>query len=237
MFKVIRLKSATIRLCINSQIGFDKKENQDAFAFDKKSDSFVVSVCDGLGSAKLSAEGSKYAAETMVNRQLSQNNSPLDFQRDWVNHFPGENQLMYNTTAKFLKIYKKTINYGGIGDGLIAFLKGKKLITQTSHGEFSNQTSSVLDPYYSDKYLNEKLEYRKECTCLICTDGFSEDIEIKDLKELLKTAREALRSNRKAEEFDQAVQTLLANWPNTTNGDDKTVAFVQIRRTRRWAKR
>ncbi len=236
MFKVIRLKSATIRLCVNTQIGFDKKENQDAFFFDKKGHSFAISVCDGLGSAKLSAVGSKYAAEIMVNHQLSNKNS-LDFQRDWVNHFSNENQLVYNTTAKYLKIHKKTINYGGIGDGLIAFLKGRRLITQTSHGEFSNQTASILDPYFTEKYLDDRLEYHKECVCLICTDGFSEDIEQKDLKELLITAKESLKRNKTAQEFDREVQTLLQNWPNQTNGDDKTAAFVLIRRTKRCARR
>ena len=237
MIKVIKLNSAIVTLCINSQIGFDKAENQDSFDYGKNGDSFAISICDGLGSAKLSAKGSKYAATKMVEFQLSGKSNPLDFQRDWMNNFQGNNQLMYNTTAKFLKMYKKTIHYGGIGDGLIAFLKGKKLIAQTNHGEFSNQTSSILDPYYSEKFLDERAEYRKECTCLICTDGFSEDIETNDLKQLLAIAREALKNNKKAKEFDKEVCNLLTNWPNKTNGDDKTVAFISIRRTRKWAKK
>ena len=38
MIKVIKLNSAIVTLCINSQIGFDKAENQDSFDYGKKGD-------------------------------------------------------------------------------------------------------------------------------------------------------------------------------------------------------
>ena len=237
MIKQIRTKDVTIKMCINTQIGFDKRENQDAYAFDRSKNAFVVSICDGLGSAKLSAIGSKCAANLMVEHQLALNKNPIDFQRKWINSFADKDPLIFNTTVKYIKINKCTVSYGGIGDGMIAFLKGKKFITQTNHGEFSNQTASVLDPYYSDKYMEESFRSLKECVCLICTDGFSEDIDTKDLKTLLKASRESLSNRKKAKEFDEEIQNLLANWPNQTNGDDKTVAFILVRRKKKWAKK
>ena len=229
MIKTIRTANSIIKLCANSQVGFDKDENQDSFSYGNANNLFAISVCDGLGSATHSAEGSKYAAEKMVECQLNYN-KPLEFQKIWMNHFPDNKQFEYNTTARFIKIDRKYISYGGVGDGLIAFLKGKKVINQTSHGDFSNQTSSIVDPYFVENYYESNFEFRKECICLICTDGFSEDLEAEALKELLKTAKESLRDNKKSHEFDEAIKSLLENWPNKTNGDDKTIAFVLVRR-------
>ena len=44
----------------------------------------------------------------------------------------------------------------------------------------------------------------------------------------MNAARESLQNQKTGEEFDRSLVELLENWPNPTNGDDKTVAFILV---------
>ena len=63
---------------------------------------------------------------------------------------------------------------------------------------------------------------------MISTDGFSEDIKEDGLEMLMNAAGESLQNQKTGEEFDRSLIELLENWPNPTNGDDKTVAFILV---------
>ena len=46
---------------------------------------------------------------------------------------------------------------------------------------------------------------------------------------LFKEAESLFSTENKIKEFDESLADLLNDWPNKTNGDDKTVAFIGVR--------
>lgn len=228
MIKIFNLNDIEILVCINTKIGFDKEINQDAYFFDATNDSFAISICDGLGSAKYSSEGSRKASQILVNLLITNTFDKDKFKEMWIDNFKN-NPKEYNTTAKYIKIDKKYISFGGIGDGLIA-IKGEDNITiSLNKGEFSNQTSSIFDINYSSSFLEQQMALSNKTIAIICTDGFSEDLEENGLNLLLEEANRLFGNKQEIEELDRSLEDLLNSWPNKTNGDDKTIAFIAVR--------
>ena len=216
-----------ITLCFASHIGFDKTENQDAIHFAANGNAFALSICDGLGSAPLSALGSEKAAKLMVEHLLSGSFDKNEFKEAWVKTFPDNTQL-FNTTAKFILIQNKSIRLGGVGDGLIAIQNKDGIVSQTNHGDFSNQTSCIFDIKYDENFVDETKKLTIPSVIMIATDGFSEDIKEDGLEVLMKAAVDSLSNEEACQEFDASLLELLQHWPNKTNGDDKTVAFILV---------
>ena len=229
MIKTFQLNKCRIILCVQSVKGINKKENQDSYYFGATKRSFVISVCDGLGSAKKSALGSKKASELLVNQLLGNRFSKDNFQVEWLAHF-SENTKDYNTTAKFVRINGTKITYGGVGDGLIAFKDKKKITSLTNRGDFSNQTSCIFDLDYFNSFIERERKTLNRMAILISTDGFSEDIKEDGLSVFLDEVYKSFSNKNILKEFDNSLASLLNNWPNQTNGDDKTVAFLLVER-------
>lgn len=227
MLRTFRLGNRKAVLCVATQIGFDKPENQDSFEFKADASCLAVSVCDGLGSAPSSAAGSKKAAELLAELLVSGCFDKFDFQKKWLSFFP-EQPEQFNATAKFVSIRDDAIFYGGVGDGIIAISTGGHLTTCLAHGEFSNQTSCIYDIYYPTEFVEQSISMGKDAVIIISTDGFSEDIGDDGLMMLIDAARESMSTKEGAIEFEHSLSELLENWPNKTNGDDKTVAFIYL---------
>lgn len=227
MLKSFQIENYKISMCFASQIGLDKQENQDSIFFNVNDNSFGISICDGLGSAPLSAQGSYEAARIMVGQLLDGSFEKKTFKDKWLKTFQ-ENPQKYNTTAKFVFIKENLIRLGGIGDGIIVLSRGKERYEYASHGDFSNQTSCIFDSKYEINFVDESIELKCPLIIMISTDGFSEDIEENGLDLLLNSAYESLQDSRFSHEFNQSLTNLLENWPNATNGDDKTVAFILV---------
>ncbi len=219
------IEGLLITVCFCSEKGFDKEENQDSVRVADSKNSVSVSICDGLGSAKKSAEGSNFASALLSNLVLEDSFDKRQFQKEWLERFD-ENPSLYNTTAKFICLRATAIKYGGIGDGLIAMMADGKMVTSLDHGAYSNQTSCVYDPFFQMRFQTCEEPFQDECIALISTDGFSEDLVDETIQDLLLEAKDSLKQEDKANEFDESLASLLKNWPNKTNGDDKTVAFV-----------
>lgn len=216
-----------LTVCSATQIGFGKKENQDSISLDSNDAVFALSICDGLGSAEKSAEGSLLASKIIVSSLLDGSFSKESLYQKWMEAFPSEPQK-YNTTCKFVSFADKQLCIGGIGDGIIAVYTMGKITLFADHGHFSNQTSCIFDPEYNTKFVDVTMNANCPCVILISTDGFSEDIKENGLEMLLKAAFDSLKSEDGQKEFDDSLAELLSNWPNKTNGDDKTVAFILL---------
>ena len=227
MLKTYRIDKYLISVCFASQIGLEKQENQDSIFFGVSNEFFALSVCDGLGSAPLSATGSASAAKIMVEQLLSGHFEKGVFKEEWLKQFP-EDTKKYNTTAKFVLIGKEEIRLGGIGDGVIAVSTNGAITEYANHGDFSNQTSCIFDLTYDANFKDEAVSLSCPSVIMISTDGFSEDIKEDGLEMLMNAAGESLQNQKTGEEFDRSLVELLENWPNPTNGDDKTVAFILV---------
>ena len=231
MIKKCKCSDIEIALCINTKIGFEKENNQDSYFFSSSDNAFAISICDGLGSAKNSAEGSKKAARLLVELLVNNEFNRERFQSEWLNYFK-DNPKEYNTTAKFIKISGDGIHFGGIGDGLIAIKTEQETTILSDRGEFSNQTACIFDINYPNAFVEKNLPLNGKALMIICTDGFSEDVKDDGLETLFKEAEILFQANNISEEFDKSLVELLDNWPNKTNGDDKTVAFIAVRKAK-----
>lgn len=227
MLKAYRINKYLISVCFASQIGLEKQGNQDSIFFGANKEAFAVSVCDGLGSAPLSALGSASAAKIMVEKLLSNHFEKGAFKEEWLKQFPNDTKK-YNTTAKFVLIEKEEVRLGGIGDGIIAVSANGAITEYANHGDFSNQTSCIFDLAYDANFKDEVIPLSCPSVIMISTDGFSEDIKEDGLEMLMNAAQESLQNQKTGEEFDRSLVELLENWPNPTNGDDKTIAFILV---------
>lgn len=231
MIKKYKISGLEITLCFNTKIGFEKENNQDSCFFDANDKVFAISICDGLGSAKKSAEGSNRASKLLVDLLIKNEFNKERLQSEWLEIFK-ENPKEYNTTAKFIKITKENIHFGGVGDGLIAIKSEHHITTLSDRGEFSNQTACIFDINYLNAFTEMTLSLNDKAIMIICTDGFSEDIKDEGLDLLFKEAENLFSTETKIKEFDESLVDLLNNWPNKTNGDDKTVAFIGVRKAK-----
>jgi serine/threonine protein phosphatase PrpC len=209
--------------------GFDKPENQDSILMNAWDCGFSIAVCDGLGSAKESATGSEEAARTLI--RLANSGVSIDSQtlrKDWTDHLGTKKPSEYDTTAKYATIKKAELEVGGVGDGLIAVLQDEAFFMDNGHGTFSNQTSSVFSLYSEESFWKKQFPIGKATLICISTDGFSEDFEETSIGEMMKEMRKSIASDPNG--ADASLSKLLSDWPIKTNGDDKTAAFVYVRR-------
>lgn len=227
MLNVYTLNNRKVIVCSASRIGFDKHENQDSLLVGTNDTDLAVAVCDGLGSAVHSAQGSRKAAELLTSMLLDGSFEKIAFQKAWLRCFP-ENPQKFNSTAKFISVKRDSISFGGVGDGVIAVRANGQLVTSVSHGEFSNQTSCLFDLYYPYAFSEQSITFLGNALAIISTDGFSEDVKEDGLAILMDAAFDSLGDPEKAKEFDESLENLLKEWPNKTNGDDKTVAFIFV---------
>jgi serine/threonine protein phosphatase PrpC len=225
MVKELHTKSCDFVIVGASVMGFDKADNQDTFEFGSNDDALCVSVCDGLGSVRRAKEGSELAAKTLVRMALSGSVDGNDLLQTWRDSLPsGANEASFNTTAKFALLSGNNALVGGIGDGLIAMWDRGKVYLHSSKGEFANQTASILDLSGLQKFTQESWRFGPGSLLMIGTDGFTEDLDREKLGDLLAKIADEMAS--KPDDFEKSLLRLLEKWPNSTNGDDKTVCFV-----------
>jgi len=214
-----------------SVMGQGKIENQDSLRVYSDLSQLVVVVADGLGSAAFSKEGSSVAAEVTCKLLADLHDYeelPDKVLRTWKERLSGKPDL-YDTTIKFMKITETEVLYGGIGDGWIAMYGPNKYISLVAENSFSNQTDSILSYNLGKRFIMNTARLEDIETCLIATDGFSEDMDKDHGKELLQDVKAQIIEN--AQLFAEDLQATMNDWPVETNRDDKTVVIVQKKET------
>ena len=205
--------------------GDKEKNNQDYFKIYCDSDNLIVSVTDGLGSARMSEYGSRYACEECEN--LLKNSEKFNFDKffaNWNARIEG-NILDYDSTLKFIKIDNSSIYLWKIGDGWTALFKEGELIELENKENFLNRTDSILSVGANQSWKDMTCEKCDNFICVLATDGFSEDIIKNNSKEFLCEVKNEMDNN--FEKFAYDLENFMINWPLKTNLDDKTVVFIR----------
>ena len=161
--------------------------NQDSYLIEAIGMNFCVSVADGLGSAIKSDVGSKAACQTVPDLLLHDN--PLanigEIIAKWKKSLCG-NINAYDTTLKFFSLIDGKIRIGKIGDGCVCTLIDGEYEELDNETKFLNHTDSLLS--YDPEKSYKEIEHSQcnECTILLATDGFSEDMVSEKRCEFLK---------------------------------------------------
>lgn len=225
--KKYRIAEYNISIFAFSEMGKGKVENQDSYMLYSDDGQLIVAVADGIGSAAYSKEGSKrivMLALNILSKMDSYETIACDILKQWRDGIEG-NLNQYDTTLKFVKITKDKVIYGGVGDGWIVFLKPDGLMSLTSDNLFSNQTDSIMSYDLSRKFIVKEMSLQEIQIGLVSTDGFSEDIDKENAKQMLNEIERELSVDE--ETFVNEMKQTLDNWPVETNRDDKTVVFIR----------
>lgn len=225
--KTFKLENYLIKVIGCSAMGNGKFENQDSVAVEEFDKQIIIAVADGLGSASYSKEGSKKIVDIIITllHNIEINELSNNLLNKWKEGLEG-NINQYDTTVKFIQIKSDRIIFGGVGDGWIAFRNKKTFSSFTANNEFSNQTDSILSINLSEKFWTHKIKLDDNCSMLISTDGFSEDIDKENGDEFLKQVEKSI--NESSDDFLKDLEQTMNNWPVETNKDDKTVVFITV---------
>lgn len=221
------LKNCVAHIVGCSAMGNGKIENQDSVKIRQTSDSLIVVVADGLGSAAYSKEGSEKAVKITADilAQKDYENLSEKILSLWKENLQG-NINQYDTTIKFIQITNEKIIVGGVGDGWIALKNNDAIKSFIVENSFSNQTDSILSIGLDKKFWIEEFNINEYDTTIIATDGFSEDINKEDAFEFLKQSGNEIKKD--IDIFAIDLEETLSNWPVQTNRDDKTVVFIVL---------
>ncbi len=209
-----------------SQVGMYKDVNQDSFRVRTGNGRIAVVVADGLGSAPLSHIGSSSAAECAAQILEFQNGTEGlagKVYDAWSGSLEGD-LWQYDSTCRFLRVSAAGVEYGGVGDGWIAMLSGDSLYEDVAENVFTNQTDSLTSDGMEGRFRVNSLPGVVPDVAVVCTDGFSEDIDRVQVRSFLAEIWEAASGDPDGLIADLRVQ--LEDWPVETNADDKTVVIM-----------
>jgi len=224
--KKIRFNGHDYLLVGYSVQGNEKDQNQDSLFYMMDSQSIVICIADGLGSATFSKEGAEFASKIMA--ELLLNNDDLNdihmaFLEKWKTKV-GDRYELYDSTIRFVKIKTNQISYGGIGDGWTGIKCNNSYVHWTYDHTFINQTDSIMTLGYIEKFINRTIVTDDFQRCILATDGFSEDIEESMRDNLIEKMGDLALKN--SLDFMNQLEIQMKNWPIESNQDDKTVVLI-----------
>ena len=210
-----------------SQIGRGKTENQDSFLLHSDERGISAVVCDGLGSEPLSKIGSMRASEItldILNKEFDVPDVPELIRTKWLDAVGPEPHL-YDTTCRFVSFGVEKIVFGGIGDGLISIHhKNGDTEIHTPYKTYSNRTDSIMSPDYHERFEIHVTEPDDVDGVLIATDGFSDDFKTEMIGQFFSEIIPGLTLDPPTVLSDLSKN--MAEWPLSTNCDDKTVVII-----------
>lgn len=227
MIEKIEIEGVPYTIVYASVIGKGKEENQDSIRVYFDDDKAIVVVCDGLGSARFSAEGSRKASSILLDflkeEEIDYEAMPMSVLREWMKSVSG-NPNLYDTTLKFIRISKDKVDFGGVGDGAIDILSDGKFHHFSPEHTFSNQTDTLMSFDLKKTFWRKEFPAKGFLSGMISTDGFSEDLDANAEKQFLRESASAVLKDPIS--FEADLEATLRDWPIKTNLDDKTVAFI-----------
>lgn len=243
------IESKKIDVFCKSNIGLrnrtQNEKNQDAFEARIDNKVVVVAIADGLGSCKLSSVGSKEAVKILcdwVNDELVQYKEvDDDIARIIVNRVIdrwkftfGENYYDYDTTLLFFIYYEQNVIVGGIGDGMV-LLKIDDNYNNLSWSDkvFGNQTNSMSSTNAKDEFdvtIIYNIDQDSRITCILSTDGISDDIEEKNQEALIEHVIDNI-STKGFKNNSNSICNWIDNWKAENSTDDKTIGIISLRRS------
>lgn len=209
--------------------GKNKTLNQDYYLLRHFKNVFLMVVCDGLGSKKLSHIGAKYLVKSLAailkRKQfdfddLAQSESMLfNLWQERINKL-GLSINECSTTLLCAIVGKKYAYFGRVGDGVIAVFADKTYILE-DNGEFSNVTT----PFGSQTMKWLRLDSSSIKSIGLCSDGISEIIDPQHIQaffsEYIEEYKKVDSQTRKAE-----IRAWLNDFNNKGFCDDKSIAVA-----------
>lgn len=220
-----------MRVVSGTDIGNDRKMNQDYLISDVKNGIFIVA--DGIGGYANGEIASTYTSERLL-RRLKALKYP-DFQRDIVqiiyqvngelveycNHVFGGKQM--GTTVLAIKLFDEGIGFVSVGDTNLYGISGG-IIEQINQShvfddkDMSTAISSAIGPECLYKIDSGMLGYDYDYLVL-CTDGLNKFVDGKRMVDVIQN-----------NPFDDVAKILIREALMTDGGDNITVIVIDLRR-------
>lgn len=209
--------------------------NQDFVQITDRDDFLVVSVSDGLGSAKCSLNGAKVACEvssSMLLRHYSTvelDKIGLLITQKWEEEIKNQSDNLndFSTANSFVLVNKRDqkIIIGQLGDVLVALrLDGDLMRLNIAEKDFINETESLGSGKKVD-YLINSYSFKNSFEFLVATDGIGDELVRDKLDELF----DYLIFKYKKINIKQRSRILrkeISKDLNEKNNDDKSLVFV-----------
>jgi len=208
--------------------------NQDYYQILETRSHLILTLADGLGSAKNSLTGAKCVCDTII-RMLKKRNYNLNDDYLSFNIISNWNKCIsknsydisdFRTTSLFVFVDKNSnqIITGQLGDGLIAIKVDDNEIKNYSFAkDFLNETT-CLGSGMNKTYNINIYKYYNEYEILLITDGISDDLEPKKIPmlfEYLKRKYKNLDKKQQNNELKRELKTTMGKF-----SDDKSLIFA-----------
>lgn len=231
-----------------SEIGVDKKVNQDAYKIgaDPEKQLAYIIVADGLGSSKFSDKGSATIADIIEKwileklpgyAFLSDNVVNIMVKRivsEWNAAYDLNEIYDYDSTVHIAVFYKGSILVGGIGDGM-ALLSYDQLVCKDHIDEknlFSNVTNSMCSMNVMELMDFEIIPadfFKDKAIVILATDGIADDLIPEKKLTLLDYFQEVLR-NGGINKLQTELEEWISDWETENHSDDKTLCYLAIKK-------
>ena len=211
----------------------DNQPNQDAVLVQGIQKGWCISVCDGLGSRKLSHQGSRLATNLIRSaiRQpdavdCSAEKISLVIQKKWLEAV-GQNSSLYETTCLWASVDSNgVLKSAQVGDGLLLVKsEGKFSVITPERSGFGNQTQTLSQAKYDDWSIVEAPLNQVGDGVLLMTDGISDDLIPEQLEPFFDAVYRQLKQTNKRRCKAWLTQEL-AEWSTPLHGDDKSIAGI-----------
>ena len=214
----------------------ERKPNQDAWLRRLGRDSALVVVCDGMGSRKYSATGSRAACRAVadaVRLWAKSRDAPPDLLLRLVHalwnirvHLTGRDECA--TTCLFAAVTKDgRLVLAQLGDGLIMLKTPQGTTTlESPNDRFGNTTTGLgVAKDIREWRVHIEPEISGETVIMLATDGVADDLlpeKRSSFINFLVAQYGALPAMERSRELAKA----LREWPTPRHLDDKTVAVL-----------
>ena len=215
-----------------------KNGNQDHCIAKKYSIGSVLCVCDGVGSDRYSASGSKAACKAVrkafklyYKKRILKEQVGTTIENYYFRYVRKKHRVAAGTTCLFCFVYKDSeILVGQAGDGVILIKIDNGMIT------FYDKNKSFLNEVYplncnrkyeawNIKNLRVSPEQYCQLDILLASDGISDDVIPDKRKDFLNHFITVSQTDG-----NKGIRTILENWDAPGSVDDKTAVTFSWRR-------
>lgn len=249
--EIIKINKCSIALGGLSEIGVDKKVNQDAFRIgvDEDKELAYIIVADGLGSCKYSDQGATKIADILERWLLSKlpeyaflsdnvaNIMTKRIVETWNAAYDIDEINDFDTTVHLAVFYKGSLLIGGIGDGM-ALISYDELVCKDNIDDknlFSNVTNSMCSLNVLELLDFEVIpesSYSDKAIVILSTDGIADDL-IPEKKLTLPAYFQEVLEKQGIEALQDELKEWIEDWETESHSDDKTICYLAIEKERR----
>lgn len=219
------------------------QENQDFFTCNIRKEVKYLIVADGVGSALHSQKGAEKAVtllEQMIVESLHNlsnvsesvmNTFYSKFRDNWKKCFP-KTYYDYDTTLRFVLIFKHGVFLGSIGDGMVISSTGKSVVyLKEERDSFSNQTYSLASDHAENQFKSKYIPFDTmndlPIVVILMTDGVADDLKSDRLKQLPIYLYQEIKV-KGVIRMQKEISDWIINWKTNNHSDDRTFCMFTM---------